>query len=118
METINMLPRYDNVVIPMEKFTKYSLSYEADFDKATAFNLALGYNLSNADHLIKNIRDNLPNFGCTAKGDSGFGMRYEVIMSLVGVNGKTASVLTAWIDDKDNDETRLTNAYIVKRRGV
>ena len=42
-------------------------------------------------------------------------MRYEVIMTLKGVNGKTANVLTAWIDDAEADEMRLISAYIDKR---
>ena len=114
--TMNILPRYKEAIIPIKKFKQYALNHDKDFDKATAFNLALGYNLSNVDELIQNIKSNLPNFSCKEKGDIGFGMRYEVIMLLVGANGKTANVLTAWIDDKDSAEMRLTNAYIDKRR--
>ena len=42
-------------------------------------------------------------------------MRYEVKMQLTGPNGKTADVLTAWINDKNSTEMRLTSAYIDKR---
>ena len=114
---MNTLPRHEEAVIPIEKFTKYSLNYDRDFDKATAFNLALGYNLYNANKLIENIKRNLPSFESKEKGDIGYGMRYEVAMELKGENGKTATVITAWIDDKINGEMRLTNAYIDKKKG-
>ena len=37
---------------------------------------------------------------------------YEVVMNLVGPNGKAAKVLTGWIDDKNNGEMRLTTVHI------
>ena len=113
-----LLPRYNRAVIPIEKFTKYSLNYERDFDKATAFNLELGYNIANVNKLIENIKNNLCNFECTEKGDIGYGMRYEVVMLLVGENRRSARVITAWIDDTKNGEMRLTNAYVDKRKGA
>ena len=109
-----ILPRCEQAVIPIEKFTKYALDHDSDTDKATAFSLALGYDKSNVDELISNIRDNLPNYHAEAKGDNGHGMKYEVIMSLAGPNGKTAKVLTAWIDDRENGQIRLTTAYVDK----
>ena len=115
---MHLLPRYNRAVIPIEKFTKYSLNYERDFDKATAFNLELGYNIANVNKLIENIKNNLCNFECTEKGDIGYGMRYEVVMLLVGENRRSARVITAWIDDTKNYEMRLTNAYVDKRKGA
>lgn len=39
-------------------------------------------------------------------------MTYQVIMEIEGLNGKTAKVLTAWIDDKITGEMRLTTVHI------
>ena len=39
-------------------------------------------------------------------------MLYEVTMNLIGENGKTAKVVTGWIDDISNGEMRLTTVYI------
>jgi hypothetical protein len=113
---MEILPRHDEAVIPVNKFMKHCLDPEGDYDKAVAFDLALGYNKSNANRLIANIRHNLPNFPAMPKGDAGFGMKYEVVMNLTGPNGKTAKVLTAWIDDSKSKEMRLTNAYIDRDR--
>jgi len=37
-------------------------------------------------------------------------------MVLQGVNGKSARVITAWIDDKTNGQMRLTSLYVKKRK--
>ena len=67
---------------------------------AEAFRKALGYTLDNVDALIEQINQKLPEYDAVEKGDRGWGMTYEVVMDITGPNGKTAKVLTAWIDDK------------------
>jgi hypothetical protein len=109
---MNILPRANNAVIPCEKFTKYALNPCGDRNKAVAFELALGYNIDNADKLIANIRANLDKFPAVKKGNKGFGEIYEVVMKITGENGKTAKVLTGWVDDVANGEIRLITAHI------
>jgi filamentous hemagglutinin len=114
---MRILPKADAIVIPTEKFTKYALNPNGDFDKHVAFERALGYNLNNYRELIDSIQANITKYNAKEKEDLGHGKRYEVIMKLQGPNGKTASVLTAWMDDKKTGEMRLINAYVVDRRG-
>jgi len=111
---MTILPNIGEIKIPDEEFTLYALNKERDFDKAVAFELALGYNLDNYKLLVDDIIENISRYNATPKGDAGFGMKYEVIMRLTGANGKTAKVLTAWINDTKTGEMRLTNAYIDK----
>ena len=111
---VNLLPNIDKIRIPTEKFTEYALDFQKNKDKATAFQSALGYNKTNSDLLIVNILANVRNFEAIPKGDDGYGMRYEVIMTMKGINGKTANVLTAWLDDTKADEMRLISAYVDK----
>jgi SPP1 gp7 family putative phage head morphogenesis protein len=106
------LPRYQEAVIPEAKLQQYVLNSDRDPNKARVFKTALGYTMSNAAELIQQIRDKLPDYEATEKGDRGWGMTYEVIMDITGPNGKTAKVLTAWIDDKDNGEMRLTTVHV------
>lgn len=113
---MNFLPNTSKIHIPEEKFTRYALDFKKDKNKSTAFQNALGYNKYNADMLIADILANARKFEAVPRGDDGYGMRYEVIMKLTGVNGKTANVLTAWLDDKENNELRLISAYIDKTK--
>lgn len=114
---MNILPNADKAVIPVEKFTKYVLDSEyGDKEKAKAFELALGYKLHNANDLIKNILEHIMNYPAKFKGSDQYGDKYEIIMLLVGINGKSANVKTGWIIDSKTGETRLTSAYITKKK--
>ncbi|HJB29713.1 MAG TPA: phage head morphogenesis protein, partial [Candidatus Blautia faecavium] len=112
---IMSLPRYEEAVIPEAKFTKYALDPDGDTNKARAFKEALGYDLTNYQDLIQNIRNNLSNSEAKPKGNNGYGMMYEIVMDIKGPNGKTAKVLTGWINDEKNEEMRLTTVHIDKR---
>ncbi|MBQ5850486.1 MAG: hypothetical protein IIW54_06700 [Lachnospiraceae bacterium] len=113
---MNILPNADKVYIPIEKFTQYALNPNKDFNKATAFQKALGYNIDNADKLIHNIYVNVKYFEAKKKTDNGYGERYSVLMSLIGENGKTANVQTAWIIDKETKKPRLLSAYVTNKK--
>jgi len=113
-----VLPCYEQAVIPVRKFTDYALNPENQPHKALAFKLALGYDLNNYDKLINNIKHNIGKFLAKTKLNKGFGDTYEVILTLVGENGKTANVLTGWIDDIKNNEMRLTSIYVIDKRRV
>ena len=115
-DIINILPGADNVNINPQKFTAYALNPLKDENKARAFKEALGYTTENANDLIENIRDNIKNFNSVEKPDNGYGTRYEILMTLTGANGKKANVKTAWISDKNTGETRLTSAYVTKKK--
>ncbi len=113
---IMKLPRYEEAIIPETKFSMYALNPEKDPDKANAFKETLGYDLSNYKNLIADIHKHLSEYEAIEKPDNGHGKRYEVIMELTGPNGKKANVLTAWIDDKENGEMRMTTAHIDRRK--
>jgi len=113
---LNMLPNADKAIIPIEKLTNYSLDFDKDPNKATAFKLALGYTKNNADRLIENIYRNMPLYGAIGRGDNGYGELYEVVINITGENGKTANVLTAWIIENGLDVPRLVNAYVTKKK--
>ena len=111
---MDILPNIENAVISKDKFIKYALNEKADKDKTIAFELALGYNKNNADRLIKNIKRNIDKFPAKVKGNKGYGDLYEVVMVLKGENGKTAKVLTGWINDSKTGKLRLVTVYIDK----
>ena len=102
--------------IPEKKFTKYALDPTKSPDKAKAFQSALGYNKSNYNKLIENIKNNIDENKFVKKGDKGHGMLYEYVMELKGENGKKANVMTAWIDD--GGEKRLTSVYVTRKKAT
>lgn len=102
--------------IPEEKFTKYALDPTKSPDKAKAFQSALGYNKSNYNKLIENIKNNIDENKFVKKGDKGHGMLYEYVMELKSENGKKANVMTAWIDD--GGEKRLTSVYVTRKKAT
>ncbi len=114
-EEMVVLPGAEKAQIPIEKLTRYSLDLDKDFNKATAFRLALGYSKENASRLVSNILANIVMFNALYKGHNGFGEIYECIMRLTGENGKAANVLTGWIVEDGTDYPRLTNVYVTKR---
>ena len=116
-ENMKVLPRYKEAIIPEDKFLKYSLDIKRQPDKALIFREALGYTEDNAQLLIDNIRCNLQNFPAESKGNKGYGETYAVLMTLTGINNKTANVMTAWLDDNKTGEMRLTSVYVKKRKG-
>ena len=103
------------LAIPQAKLSGYALNPQNAPDKAKAFEMALGYTMSNAADLEQNIMEHLDDDKFVEKGDSGYGMRYENIVQITGPNGKQANVMTAWIDDGSGGK-RLTSIYITKRK--
>lgn len=110
-----ILPKAGEVVIDKRKFTEYSLNPEKSPDKAKAFKLALGYDLSNWKELDRQIKEAIKKYPAKEKGPTQYGERYEVIVKITGPNGKSANVATGWILDAKTGEMRLTSAYITKK---
>jgi hypothetical protein len=111
-----ILPNAHEAIIPMEKLTNYALNPIKSRGKWVAFQDALGYNLHNAHLLAENIKQNLEFFPAVSRGDKGYGCTYTVLMELIGENGKSANVMTAWIKDNLTNKVRLTSVYVKKRR--
>ena len=112
------LPRADEAIAPIEKFTCYALDPQKSCGKSAAFQKALGYNAQNAAMLAANILNNLERFPAEFMGDTGYGEKYAVLMELMGANGKKANVMTVWLDDKATGKMRMVSAYVKKRKAA
>lgn len=105
----------ENATIDKRKFTEYALNPEKQPDKAKAFESALGYNLNNYDLLEEKIREDFDRKKLIGKGQNTQGDKYELHYEITGVNGKTAKVLTSWLDDvNDKKDFHLTSLYVDK----
>lgn len=103
---------YGKAVFLAEKLTQYALNPLKDRHKAAAFRLALGYQLQDADELMRNVAAHINNYTVVEKPDNGYGKRFQILMELTGKNGKTAKVMTVWIQDQETKVIRLTSIYV------
>ena len=110
-----ILPNADRAVISIEKLVNYALdvTHNTGMHKAFVFESVLGYTTENAARLTENIKNNVDKFPAVHKGSNLYGEKYEVIMQLVGANGRKAEVVTGWIIDNGSDTPRLVTAYII-----
>lgn len=102
----------ETATINERKFTEYALNPIKQPDKARAFKEALGYDLSNYQLLEKQLRKNFDKTSLKFKGSDEYGKKYELLYVLTGENGKTAKVMTGWIDD--SNDFRLVTLYVDK----
>ncbi len=94
--------------------TEYALNpdHPVGGNKARVFESALGYNQSNADDLMKQIYEKLPNGEAVLGTLDVHGQRYSVDIPITGPNGNTVNVRTSWIIRPDSDVPELTSLYV------
>ncbi|HEX8845243.1 MAG TPA: hypothetical protein VF791_11395 [Pyrinomonadaceae bacterium] len=121
----NALPNYEKAVISEDKLRKYALSSEhvssvkgksSGKDKALIFERRLGFNTTNCEILKQRILDELPYYEAKLGQEDVYGQKYEVVLPILGVNGETANIITAWIIDVGVDYPRLISTYVLKRK--
>lgn len=108
------LPNADEAVIAAEKLRDYSLdpSHPAGRHKARVFAAALGIRRDDWEYLRRAILDALPTASVTGVRETGHGLLFEVPVRIVGLNGRSATVLTAWHLGRSEVRPRLASAYI------
>ncbi|WP_228465450.1 DUF6883 domain-containing protein [Listeria seeligeri] len=110
----NALPNLENATISPKKLTEYALNPEHPIggNKAKVFESTLGYNKSNADDLLKQVYDKLPESEAVLGNLDVYGQRYTVDMSITGPNGKAKTVRTGWIIKPNSTSPELTTIYV------
>ena len=110
----NVLPNFENASINSNKLTGYALNPEHPVggNKAKVFESALGYNQSNADELIQQVYQKLPQSEVTRGTLDQYGQRYTVNLMITGPNGNTVNVRTGWIIKTGSDIPELTTIYV------
>jgi RHS repeat-associated protein len=113
-KVLNQLPNVENAQIDPRKLTEYALDPKSDVGshKARVFKSALGYDQSNADDLMKQIYDKLPESQATVGKLDNYGQRYTVDLDITGANGNVATVRTGWIIGSKSDSPRLTTLMV------
>lgn len=108
------LKNWDKAFGIKEKLITYALrkDHPVGGNKAIVFESALGYNIKNVDTLLSELRNNLPLFRGNLRGSDQYGVKYNVLVLLDGINGNRVPVLTGWIYEKGSDNPRMVTIYV------
>jgi hypothetical protein len=107
------LPRAREATIPTAKLVSYALapSHERGQHKARVFASALGITATDWRYLHDQILAKLPNAVVRSTRITPFGVAYEVIVMIDGLNGRTAPIVTTWMLAADGPP-RLTSTWV------
>ncbi|MHB8659982.1 MAG: DUF6883 domain-containing protein [Solirubrobacteraceae bacterium] len=107
------LPNAKDARIPTEKLVRYALdpSHERGRHKARVFASALGITAEDWRYLHDQILEALPEAEVRATRITAFGVAYEVVVQIDGLNGATHPVITIWIIEADRPP-RLTSTWV------
>jgi filamentous hemagglutinin len=107
------LPRADQARIPTDKLTDYALdpSHERGRHKARVFASVLGIRAPDWRYLHDQILEALPDGSVRSTRITSFGVAYEVVVMIDGLNGATAPVVTTWMIESDRPP-RLTSIWV------
>ena len=118
-EKLAHLPNVESAYFDIKKLLNYALNFnniDGGSDKAKVFMSALGFDKSNMNQLRDQILAKLPTAEAIVKTKNEFGQRYQVDIMILGVNGNTANVRTAWIILDGTDVPKLTSIYIKEKK--
>jgi hypothetical protein len=106
------LQRAREATIPTAKLVSYALdrSHERGTHKARVFASALGIT-ADWRYLHDQILAKLPNAVVRSTRITPFGVAYEVIVMIDGLNGRTAPIVTTWMLAADAPP-RLTSTWV------
>jgi hypothetical protein len=107
------LPRAREATIPTAKLVSYALdlSHERGRHKARVFASALSIRASDWRYLRDQILAKLPEGEVRSTRITPFGIAYEVIVMIDGLNGRTVPVVTTWMV-ATNAAPRLTSTWV------
>jgi hypothetical protein len=107
------LPNAGQARIPTDKLVRYALhpSHARGQHKARVFASALGITAADWRYLHDAILAALPEAVVRSTRITPFGVTYEVVVMIDGLNGATMPVVTTWIIEGDAPP-RLTSTWV------
>jgi hypothetical protein len=109
------LPNRENAFIDMRKLRDYALDplREEGGGKAHVFEVALGITQGDAEYLESEIQKAILTQDAKPTQNTIYGQKFELQFDMLGLNRKTAKVLTVWIIRHDEDFPRLVTTYVI-----
>ncbi|MBW4618961.1 MAG: hypothetical protein KME17_06340 [Cyanosarcina radialis HA8281-LM2] len=114
------LPNVEEAEIDVRKFEQYSLNPENPNNqgKWMAF-AAIGYEVNSpqgrqiaTEDIIEQLRTKLPHLLATQEEPSIYGLRFEVQVTIRGLNGKEGNLITKWQIDRGKTKPRLISNWL------
>ena len=102
-------------LIARDKVFRYLLVFRAKGDKSKLLARA-GYNLSNGDQLIEDLRTQILPLEATPLERTKHGQFYEIRGALTGPNGRTIHIVAIWMTEHLSDATKFITLVRDKRR--
>ena len=102
-----------DAIIPAEKFTHYLL-VEREYDDKSKFLSIAGFNNSNYEKLISEIKILINKYEASKGKSSDFGTFYTVTGSIIGINKISLNVATVWI--KRNIDNKFQFITLIPER--
>jgi hypothetical protein len=107
------LPGAERATIPTDKLVRYALdpAHPRGRHKARVFASALGIRKQDWRYLHDQILEALPDAPVRSMRITPFGVAYEVVVDVDGLNGAKMPVVTTWIIEGDAPP-RLTSTWV------
>jgi hypothetical protein len=107
------LPNAHQARIPTDELVRYALdlNHERGLHKARVFASALGITAGDWRYLHDAILAALPEATVRSTRITPFGVTYEVVVMIDGLNGATKPVVTTWVIERDGPP-RLTSTWV------
>lgn len=114
---INGKLSFQNILVPKEKLTDYvlNLEHESGRAKAQLIKDLLGITKEDWRYLAAQIENGLPEGTLCNVRKTQYGIQYHIDIPVVGLNGASKTMRTAWIT-KDDVTIALTTAYIAAEK--
>lgn len=107
------LPRASAATVPAEKLSSYALDpqHPRGRHKARVFASALGIRQPDWRYLREQILSSVVDAPVRSTRITPFGVTYEVVVTVGGLNGASLPVVTTWIVERDRPP-RLTSTWV------
>ena len=99
----------DTIIAP-NKLTQYLLRLRVEDDKSQFLELA-GYTLTDANRLLRDIREQVLPLDAEFHEETEYGPKYRIRGTLTGPNGRVLHVLTIWLKESATNQVKFVTLF-------
>ena len=99
----------DTIIAP-NKLTQYLLRLRVEDDKSQFLELA-GYTLTDANRLLRDIREQVLPLDAEFHEETEYGPKYRIRGTLTGPNGRVLRVLTIWLKESATNQVKFVTLF-------